>query len=55
MVINTYITPRPISYSRQNHGIGLADRGIFYRRKLMYKQKTRRVDELYDTVSFVKR
>ena len=31
------------------------DRGIFDKRKLMYKQKIRRVDKLYETVSLVRR
>ena len=53
MIINTLITPRPVSYSQQNHRVGAVDIGIFGEEIETYKQMSGKPKEAYGAVSFI--
>ena len=53
MIINTLVTPRPISYSRRNHKVGAANIGIFGEEIETYKPMFGKADETYGALSFI--
>ena len=53
MIINTLITPRPVSYSQQNHRVGAVDIGIFGEEIETYKQMFGKANETYGALSFI--
>jgi len=54
MLKKTLITPRPISHSQRNHGVGAADKGIFGEEIETLKQiKSMKANGTYGTVGLI--